>query len=100
MKRIWQCTREITTSLQLNYDPNLPENNILGISQSTSPLAITIHAEILQRILALRDDANYLIRPKNLVIMAIKNIKANERQVRTKAACENLLARLVGNRDE
>ena len=39
---------------------------------------MTVHAEILSRILALKDDATYLIRPKYLVEMALKYLAKRE----------------------
>ena len=39
---------------------------------------LTIKAEILNRLLQLRDDQNYLIHPKNFVINAIRSLSKKE----------------------
>ena len=47
-------------------------------SIETDIVTQTIHAEILNRILRFRDDSNYLLRPKSLVIAAITFLHKRE----------------------
>ena len=45
---------------------------------------LTINAEILQRILSLRDDQNYLLRPKLFVKQAICFLRKREKSEQIK----------------
>ena len=63
--------------------------NNLDVDLSTQ----TIHAEILNRILSLRDDATYMLRPKSLVLIAINYLKKRERKKEIKDKLNELLLR-------
>ena len=55
-----------------------PIKSILGARVEETMACLTIKAEILNRLLQLRDDQNYLIHPKNFVINAIRSLSIKE----------------------
>ena len=55
-----------------------PIKSILGARVEETMACLTIKAEILNRLLQLRDDQNYLIHPKNFVINAIRSLSKKE----------------------
>ena len=83
VNRIWaqilQCQRSITTS-----DPLAEQRDkaIMGGYRTSNTTVLTINAEILHRILTLKDDASYLVHPKvfvkNSISYLIRKEKANE----------------------
>jgi len=94
--RIWEIATNLTDRLkpaqQITNDPI--ENRILGASTNSSPLILTIHAEILLRLLGLRDDDNYRLTPKHLVKLSIMSIMKRERSLEIKSQCGDLLTLL------
>jgi len=94
--RIWEIATNLTDRIkpvqQITNDPI--ENRILGASTNSSPLILTIHAEILLRLLGLRDDDNYRLTPKHLVKLSIMSIMKRERSLETKSQCGDLLTLL------
>ena len=95
VKRIWEKTISVTDTLKINTRSGLAdpiENRILGASDDTNSLILSIHAEILMRILGLKDDANYTLRPNFVVRHAISLIKNSERNSKIKEDCETLLS--------
>ena len=92
-RRIWERTTSLTDRLKLSdtIDPIPIENKILGATVGTNPLILAIHSEVLSRILTIKDDANYLLRPKVLVKQALKTIQLNEKNLEIKSKCESLL---------
>ena len=56
------------------YQPNL----ILGMIKGTEPLLLSVLAEILQRIMYLKDNHQYLVRPKVIVTRAIELVARRE----------------------
>ena len=94
VRLIWRETMNLTDKLrnQRNSGVNdIIENKVLGASSDTSPLVLTVHAEILQRILALKEDMIYLIRPKHFVKLTIENLTRCEKNEENKSALANLL---------
>ena len=53
--------------------------------------SLTVKAEILSRILQLRDDQTYLIHPKKLVKLAIEALAKKEIKAETKKGIKDLL---------
>ena len=98
ISRIWE--KALCTTDTLRYSPTDQEqieNRILGAPIGTHPLILTIHAELIQRILSLKADANFLIRPKKLVSLAIKSVLYCEKDQRLKALCYDLLESMERN---
>ena len=96
-RRIWSCVLQLTRSLKNDIpeeNVSLEENEIIGATLATTPLILSIHGEVLNRILYLKDDANYLLHPKQIALMSIKSVLANERKLEIKDLCTNLLDRL------
>ena len=78
VKRIWresfiQTDRLIRSNPQ--HDPDFIENKIIAAFVGSNSLIATIHAEILLRIIGLKDDQLYLLRPSSLVRLAITKIR-------------------------
>ena len=96
MERIWQHAFRLTNRLRpvnVNNVEDIIENAIIGASLNTDPLVISIHAEILDRILTLKEDATYLIHPLHQVKLALKKIAACELREEVKSKIEDLLQR-------
>ena len=79
--RIWDTALQLTNKLKAINQPNNADliQAIMGATSDTDPLILSIHAEIFLRILRLRDDANFLIRPKVMVRLAIEPILRSEK---------------------
>ena len=74
-------------------DPNESKANlILGLVKGTQPLNLSIQAEILQRIMYLKDEANYLMRPKTLVKLAIELFVKRELDKKVKDQLNDLFS--------
>ena len=67
------------------------ENKVLEASVDTNPKILTIHAEILLRILRLKDNAEFLLMPKIFVKNAIKSISVYDNNETVKTSCHDLL---------
>ena len=92
-RRIWSEALSKTNKLKHGTPINIPiENEIIGATTDTSPIILSIHAEIMVRILALRPESNYLLLPSRFVNLAIKSIAINERSLTARIKCESLLA--------
>jgi hypothetical protein len=96
-KRIWNLALKLTDGLKRaqqhdNVDPF--ENRILGVSIDTDPLILSIHGELLSRILALKDEDNYRLTPRALLKSAINTIAKNEKCLESKTKCLDLLSTL------
>ena len=79
--RIWDTALQLTNKLKAINQPNNADliQAIMGATRDTDPLILSIHAEIFLRLLRLRDDANFLIRPKVMVRLAIEPILRSEK---------------------
>ena len=63
----------------------------LGSYIESTPTILTLHAELLLRILYLKDDQNYLVHPKNLVKHCLKYIARCEKKPEIKDEIKSLL---------
>ena len=94
-RRIWGKTLEVTNALRVtpinqnNPDSYVPE--VLLAITDTCPVLLAIHAEICQRILALKDEAQYLVRPKLIVENVVKYLYKKEQKATIKDQLGNLL---------
>ena len=78
--RIWDSALQITNKLKVINPNNVDRvQAIMGATMNTDPLILSIHAELLLRILRIKEDANYLIRPKVMVKLAIELVARNEK---------------------
>ena len=94
-RRIWGKTLESSnrlrlTPLDLSSDDSFTPENLLA-TVDTNPVVLTLHAEICNRILMLKDDAQYLVRPKVFVINAIKHLIKRENRAAIKDSLGVLL---------
>ena len=90
VERIWRKVLILTNTTN-NANGSEIENQILGAFRTCTQTALTLHAEILSRILGLRDDASYLIHPKAFVKNAILYLSKKERKVEIKTELASLL---------
>ena len=88
VKRIWSSVLGMT-GLTLN-DPEL-ENRIIGCYRGCTQAKLTLHAEILSRILSLKDNESYLMLPKVFVRNAILYLSKRERKEAIKIELASLL---------
>ena len=80
VKRIWDETLKISAKLNQGGRPGLDRlSQILGGGIENTVATMTLHAEILSRILQLKDDSRYLIRPKIMVEMALRFLIKREK---------------------
>ena len=100
ISRIWSVTLQVTDTLKNNPNANVNDplvNRIIGAAIDTHPIILTIHSEIISRILRLKDDDNFLLRPSVILNQAIRHIKMCEKMNETKIICDDLLERLHRN---
>ena len=93
VKRIWSETLRITNALSQPPNNLSIKAKVLGTFIESDQLTLTIHAEILKRIMYLKDEANYLLRPKALVKQAIELLSRREKSSDKKRDLEDLLTR-------
>ena len=77
VRRIWRYATSLTANLISVNQNQLPVDSrslVLGSFVESTPTILTLHAEILQRILYLREEQNYLVHPKTLVTHCLKLI--------------------------
>ena len=94
--KLVECTytRKIWTSVR-SYTGKNPSDNPINDTfavNSSDLTELTIHAEIIQRILYLKEDQNYLLHPKTFVKLAIKELTIKEGNSRIKNTLRDLLA--------
>ena len=77
-----------------SLDPSEPIKMITGTEISQTTLNLTIKAEIIGRILMLKDDQSYLIHPKYVVKLAIGNLIKKERRHELVNELKDLLGEL------
>ena len=91
VKKIWAETFKLTDKAgvlnQLCF-----QSQVLGTSIGTDSTVLTVHAEVLNRILLLRDEANHLMRPISFVKQAIEYLIRKERGESRRNKIKNLLA--------
>ena len=67
-KKIWDVTLNSTSSILTINPGNEPRiKAIMGGYIDSSPTSLTLNAEILHRLLMLKEDSDYLIHPKQFV---------------------------------
>ena len=77
--RIWTRAIPYIEKLNTQQDPNATRLCLaLGATKDTSLAALTLSAELLQVILALKDEQTYIIHPRIIVERAIKNLSRKE----------------------
>ena len=86
--RIWKRVFELT-NVQENHVER--ENQILGAYKECNVTKLTVHAEVLARILSLKDKETYIIHPKIFVRHAILYLTKKERKNEIKTELEALL---------
>ena len=95
VKEIWRhlgrLTRTLTPGNQNPVD-NIKAN--LGAAADSSKVMITIHSEVLQRILGLRREQDYLLHPKKIIELSLKLIERRERSDSIKTEISSLLSKL------
>ena len=95
VSKIWDYTINLTNQLKPVSpitNQELRENNIMGSSITTEPLILSIHSEILTRIMYLKDDQNFLLHPKHFTGYAIKNLIQCEKRRDVRSKLENLIS--------
>ena len=97
-RQIWSQTIRLTNKLRINpidlntldyEDPSVFLATNIDDNQGT----LTVHSEILKRILSLKDDQDHLIRPKVMVNLAVKHLIKREKD----GALKEQLKTLLGN---
>ena len=87
-KRIWS---EVNKKFPRMSTPD-PIRNLVAIpSRDNDLIELTVHAELLQRIMSLPDNQNYLIHPRMMVKLTIKHLVARERKEGIKMKLRDLL---------
>ena len=93
--RIWKKTIELTNTLRSSIEPGEEASaQVLGLVNGTDKVILTVHAEILNRIYSLREDANYTLHPKKLIQLALEFLSRREKKSDTKIKLEDLLNNL------
>jgi hypothetical protein len=64
--------------------------DLMGVTEPNF-ITMTLHAEVLSRILSIRDDAPYLIRPSVLVKQSLEHVIKVERNSEIRNALKNLI---------
>ena len=85
--RIWQELARLTGQ-DLSQEPT---KAIMGACPDENPAYMTIKAELLGRILQLREEQNYLIHPKRFVKLAIESVGKKELNEELKTEINDLL---------
>ena len=81
VSRIWNETLRLSSKLNTGGQPHNGDTlvRILGANIESSIATLTLHSEIILRILSVPDDANFLIRPKKFVELTIKSLIRKEK---------------------
>ena len=90
--RIWSQVARTTNTLRLNPIATMSLSNVIGADADSNLTILTINAEICQRILYLKDRAEYLIHPKRFVELAIRAIQKKESNSKIKTILGTLLS--------
>ena len=93
-KKIWElafrCSAAVTTSSPLNEDPT---QAALGAYMAANGAILTLNAEILQRINALKPE-NFLLHPKFFIKMALVALLKKEKTGQCKEMLKSILDKL------
>ena len=87
--RIWRELSQVTGK----YINHNPAKGIIGAEPDETLGILTAKAEILSRILQLRDDQDYLLHPRKFVKLAIEAVARREGKIETKNELNDLLCR-------
>ena len=69
-----------------------PVRNLVALpSLDKDLIELTVHAELLQRILSLQDRQSFLVHPQMLVDLSIKHLIIRERKEEIKTQLQDLL---------
>ena len=90
--RIWKEAFTYIDKINQTDQTEDKANLIIGMFKGTQPLILSILAEVLQRIMYLSDEANYLLRPKILVKRAIELVAKREQEEEIKNQINDLLS--------
>ena len=95
VREIWRHTFRLTDTLRVSIDQNeeLP-NKVLGLVTGTNPTLITIHAEILNRVHYLKNEADYTLHPKRIIRMALEFLTRREKKREFRSIIDDLLRRI------
>ena len=92
VKEIWKHTFRI---LEVETEPSdIQENRIVGCYKNSSKLKLAVQAELLLRILSIKDNQTYLAHPKLVIKNSIELILRRERNEASKTELLALLDRL------
>ena len=95
VERIWKLVFELTDTLRVASEPNEEKcSKILGLVHCTNKILLGIHAEVLNRIITLKDDTNYVLHPKKIVQLALGLLIRREKNEEIKTAIAALLQRI------
>ena len=92
VKRIWQHVTSLTRGL-VTVNQTLIESCKLALGSyiESTPTVLTLHAEILLRILYLKENQNYLVHPRILVKHCLKYIARCEKKTLIRDEIKSLL---------
>ena len=91
VKKIWKETFKLTDK-RCNPPRGISvQSKAVGMEISTDLITLSIHAEIFNRILSLRDEAIYLVRPNVFVKQAVQYLIKREIKTETKRSLTDLL---------
>ena len=93
-KRIWSETLKLTNRISQPPQGSTIQTQVLGTHIGSNLMTLTIHSEIINRILYLRDSAEYLLRPKAFVRQTLEYLTRKEKSWEIKRDLEDLLKRL------
>ena len=81
VSRIWQAAKPLIEKLSTRMTQPIENSKMaLGMNLNSTLSSITLNSEILTRIMYLKDDQDYLIRPKALVANCLKTTAAREKR--------------------
>ena len=93
-KRIWDLVLDLTSALRTSNSNNEEKCDlVIGAVNGTTPELLTVHAEIISRLLYIKEDQNYLLRPKIFVKLALEFLARREIKRETRDKIWDLLNR-------
>ena len=92
VNRIWNITETLQNHPNQNPGPALDrKSNVLGTLGNSTIASMTLNAEILLRILYLKDSQNYLVHPKVFVKQCLKSVIVKEKKLVIRDSVKALL---------
>ena len=81
VSRIWQAAQPFKNKLlpSANRQQLDSYETILGCHMTSNTAILTLNAEILLRIMYLKENQNYMMHPKALVMLCLKSIARNDK---------------------